>query len=123
MLGGRDKNTPLDELVEIAAKTCRAVVCYGEAGPRFLAAFGPAAEGKGLAVLQASDFRSAFFTAVKAAQEKDAVLLSPACASFDEFASFEQRGVAFKELVAALRQKRESGGEPAGAKDGMGRDR
>jgi UDP-N-acetylmuramoylalanine--D-glutamate ligase len=53
------------------------------------------------AVLLVEGFRAAFDAAVESAEEGDAVLLSPACASFDEFDSFEQRGAVFKELVAA----------------------
>jgi UDP-N-acetylmuramoylalanine--D-glutamate ligase len=100
MLGGRDKNTSLDELVESAAGRCRAVACYGEAGPRFARAFEGALPDLSFAVVLVEDFSAAFDAAVTAAREGDAVLLSPACASFDEFCSFEQRGAVFKELVA-----------------------
>ncbi|MDR1014058.1 MAG: UDP-N-acetylmuramoyl-L-alanine--D-glutamate ligase [Coriobacteriales bacterium] len=126
MLGGRDKGTSLDGLVALAQGSCRAVVCYGEAGPRFAAAFGaaprrapapapPASDAvpgsaPAPAVLLRPGFRAAFDAALEQAQAGDAVLLSPACASFDEFSSFEQRGDAFKALVAALRE----GGARAG---------
>jgi UDP-N-acetylmuramoylalanine--D-glutamate ligase len=148
MLGGRDKSTPLDELVEAVRASCRAVVCYGEAGPRFARAFenegassspsspsdalaapaappapsapdapdapaAPGASGTGdaappprhafLGSILVPDFHTAFATAVASARLGDAVLLSPACASFDEFDSYGQRGVVFKGLVAALR--------------------
>ncbi|MDR2196638.1 MAG: UDP-N-acetylmuramoyl-L-alanine--D-glutamate ligase, partial [Coriobacteriales bacterium] len=107
MLGGRDKNTPLDELVKAAEESCRAVVCYGEAGERFHAAFASQASDGSLLSLREPDFRSAFATAVDSARAGDAVLLSPACASFDEFDSYGQRGEAFKALVAALSAERE----------------
>jgi UDP-N-acetylmuramoylalanine--D-glutamate ligase len=108
MLGGRDKNTPLDELVALAEASCRAVICYGEAGPRIFEAFENAANNTGATPTVPTrylvpDFPTAFNTAVASAQPKDAVLLSPACASFDEFSSYEQRGAAFKALVDALR--------------------
>jgi UDP-N-acetylmuramoylalanine--D-glutamate ligase len=107
LLGGCDKNTPLDELVEVAEATCRMVVCYGSAGPRFAEAFAASKRDNTLACLLKPDLRSAFAAAVAGAQPGDAVLLSPACSSFDEFSSYGQRGAAFKTLVAALRAERE----------------
>jgi UDP-N-acetylmuramoylalanine--D-glutamate ligase len=107
MLGGRDKNTPLDELVEVIEATCRTVVCYGEAGSRFAEAFAASKRDIALVHLQEPDFRSAFDTAVANARPGDCVLLSPACASFDEFSSYEHRGTVFKSLVATLRAERE----------------
>ena len=46
------------------------------------------------------DFESAFSSAVKMAQPGDCVLLSPACAAFDKFKNFMERGKYFKELVS-----------------------
>jgi UDP-N-acetylmuramoylalanine--D-glutamate ligase len=102
MLGGRDKNTSLDELVAVARSRCKAAVCYGEAAERFVAALKTAPSCETPVVSQAPDFRRAFDSAVGQARAGDIVLLSPACASFDEFSSYEQRGARFKELVAAL---------------------
>jgi UDP-N-acetylmuramoylalanine--D-glutamate ligase len=107
LLGGRDKGTALETLVETAEASCRAVVCYGEAGARFAAAFEASPREGALAPVRASNFSAAFSAAVAAARPKDAVLLSPACASFDEFSSYEQRGTVFKSLVAGLRASHE----------------
>lgn len=96
LLGGRDKNTDLGELVEAARRACSAVITYGEASRRFHEAF----EGSGLAVHEEDGMREAFHRARSIAREGQAVVLSPACASFDEFDSFEQRGRAFKESVS-----------------------
>jgi len=100
LLGGRDKNTGLDELVDVALAVCKAVVCYGEARERFLAAFNAAKPGP--RVFSAANMAEAFSTAAGQAAGGDVVLLSPACASFDEFDSYEARGEAFKQLVADL---------------------
>ncbi|MDR0347349.1 MAG: UDP-N-acetylmuramoyl-L-alanine--D-glutamate ligase [Coriobacteriales bacterium] len=107
MLGGRDKNTPLDELVKAAEVSCKVVICYGEAGPRFAHAFEDSVRRGCIESVLVADFATAFATAVAHARENDAVLLSPACASFDEFTSYEQRGTVFKACVAALSDGRD----------------
>ena len=96
LVGGRDKGTDLSQLVAACRATCRAVVCYGEGGPRFAAAFA----GSGVMCVRAGKLAEAFQRALELAHPGDAVLLSPACASFDEFTGFAQRGDAFKQLVA-----------------------
>ena len=101
LLGGRDKGTDLSGLVSACARSCAAVVCYGEAGPRFFEAFSSA----GIPREQASDMRTAFEAACRLARPGQSVLLSPACASFDEFTGFAQRGDVFKGLVAAYRDE------------------
>lgn len=99
MLGGRDKGTDLAPLVEACRAHARAVVCFGESLPRFWPAFeGLAADG--VPVAQAAHMEDAFDAALGMAKPGDVVLLSPACASFDEFSCFEERGDAFKALVA-----------------------
>lgn len=102
LLGGHDKGTPLEDLVSAAEKHCKAVVCFGEAGARFLEAFKDA----NLAVYSAHHLEDALDEALLHAQAGDIVMLSPACSSFDEFSCFEERGDVFKKLVEARRQKR-----------------
>ena len=96
LLGGDDKGTDLAELVASAEKHCKSVVCFGEGGPRFLAAFA----GAVIPAYSAPHMAEALEEALSHAQGGDIVVLSPACASFDEFNSFEHRGQVFKQLVA-----------------------
>jgi UDP-N-acetylmuramoylalanine--D-glutamate ligase len=101
MLGGRDKNLPLEEMLAEAKRTCRAVVCFGQSGPMLA----DAAQAAGLQVERAETMAEAFETAARMAQPGDVVLLSPACTSFDAYPNFEARGEEFRQLVAALKQE------------------
>lgn len=102
LLGGDDKGTDLSELVAQAEKHCKAVVCFGEAGPRFLGAFKDAI----IPVYTAHHLEDALDKALSHSVPGDIVTLSPACASFDEFSCFEERGEVFKRLVAERSQER-----------------
>ena len=97
LLGGRDKGTDLAPLVAACEENARAVVCFGEARERFLAAFAGSAVSP---VLSAGTMEEALDAALSIAEDGDVVVLSPACASFDEFSCFEERGDVFKRLVA-----------------------
>ena len=99
LLGGRDKGTDLAPLVEACKGPVARVFVYGEAAERFCAAF----QGSGIPLQRAAGMREAFACASQAALPGEVVLLSPACASFDEFDSFNHRGEVFKGLVAALK--------------------
>ena len=98
LLGGHDKGTDLSELVAAVAERDCAVICFGEAGPRFAEAFAasPVELHTANHLLDATDLGLAI------AHPGDVVVLSPACSSFDEFESFEHRGKVFKEHVASL---------------------
>ena len=96
LLGGDDKGTDLSQLAEAVKRECKAAVCFGDAGPRFFEAL----EGLGLPVELQPRMEPALDCALGMAKEGDIVLLSPACASFDEFDSFEHRGDVFRQLVA-----------------------
>ncbi len=99
LLGGRNKGNEFDQLARRTSDACRAVVVFGEAA----ATIERDLEGAELRLVRADSMRSAVREAGALAQEGDAVLLSPACASFDEFrGGYEERGRAFKEEVAAL---------------------
>ncbi|NLG10867.1 MAG: UDP-N-acetylmuramoyl-L-alanine--D-glutamate ligase, partial [Coriobacteriaceae bacterium] len=105
LLGGRDKGTDLSELVAACEGKCRAVICYGEAQERFSDAFRANSQRDGqstFSLIAVDSFAQAFSIACTIARPGDVVLLSPACASFDEFTSFEHRGEVFKSLVREL---------------------
>ena len=98
LLGGRDKNLPLRAMLDEAKRACRAVVCFGEAGPLFA----DAAQTAGLDVTRASTVAEAVAAAAKLGQPGDVVLLAPAGTSFDAYDNFEQRGDEFRRLVKQM---------------------
>jgi UDP-N-acetylmuramoylalanine--D-glutamate ligase len=94
ILGGRGKNAPYAPLAPLVRGKARALVVIGEDAERIeaeLAEFAPA--------VRASDMADAVRRAYREAEPGDAVLLAPACASFDMFTSYEHRGRVFKEEV------------------------
>jgi UDP-N-acetylmuramoylalanine--D-glutamate ligase len=95
LLGGRHKGEPYTVLAPALTGGARAVVAYGEAGPivvRDLA-------GAGVPVLSAGSFDEVMARARELARPGDAVLLSPACSSYDMFENYEARGRRFREIV------------------------
>jgi UDP-N-acetylmuramoylalanine--D-glutamate ligase len=100
--GGRDKQGAYDPLVEALRHKGRALVVVGEAAPRIARA----AEGV-LPILSVTSMEEAVARAAERAEPGDAVLLSPACSSFDEYASYAERGQAFVRAVRRLELGRE----------------
>lgn len=98
ILGGRGKNTPYTPLASLVEKHVRAMVLLGEEASRIESELGDNAE-----VVRADSMDDAVEKAFKVSIKGDIVLLSPACASFDMFESFEHRGRAFKEAFLRLR--------------------
>ena len=98
--GGASKGADFSALgTAIAAGHIRAVLLIGQEAPRIAAAVQQA--GAGGVVRYCRDLPQALDTARHLAQTGDVVLLSPACASFDQFASYAERGDLFKRLVRA----------------------
>ena len=100
ILGGKDKGLDFDSLfVKIKNSQVKSVVLTGESAPRLY----NAAQKAGCEnVFVASDFEIAVRLASFIAKSGDAVLLSPACSSYDRFSSVEERGDEFIRIVEAL---------------------
>lgn len=100
LAGGYDKGLPFDGLAPLICRRVRLLVLFGATAARIAAAV--AAAGGGPDVRRVPDLAAAVALAAAEAREGEVVLLSPACASYDQFRNFEERGRAFKELVQAL---------------------
>ena len=95
--GGEAKGQDFAPLAEVVARTARAVVLIGRDTPLIEQALAGCAP-----LLRARDMEEAVALAAEQAQPGDRVLLSPACASFDMFRNYEQRGEVFSELARRL---------------------
>jgi len=93
--GGRGKQQDFSPLAGPVAERCRAVYLIGEAAGELAEALAPA----GVPLHQTGDLEHAVALAREAAKPGEVVLLSPACASFDQFTDFEARGDFFRSLV------------------------
>jgi UDP-N-acetylmuramoylalanine--D-glutamate ligase len=98
ILGGKDKNSDYTVLRDPLRAKARAALLIGAAAGKIAGQLGNDAAP----VLQCGTLAQAIEEAHRSAKPGDTVLLAPACASFDQFASFEHRGRVFKELVNAL---------------------
>lgn len=99
LLGGQAKGDDLDACLPHIGNV-RAAYVFGEDGAKLATIL----KGK-VAVSEYADLKAATEAAAAAAQPGETVLLSPACASFDQFRDFEHRGDTFREIVAALRNR------------------
>jgi UDP-N-acetylmuramoylalanine--D-glutamate ligase len=100
ILGGRGKNAPYAPLVPLIEKSVRALILIGEDAKNIESQLENHAE-----IVHADLMADAVQKGFEAAEKGDAVLLAPACASFDMFASFEERGKVFKDSVAEIDSK------------------
>lgn len=99
ILGGRGKNAPYAPLIPLIEASVRALVLIGEDADNIESQL----DGKA-PIIRAGSMSDAVERAYKSAEVGDAVLLAPACASFDMFKSFEERGTVFKAEVTRLTQ-------------------
>jgi UDP-N-acetylmuramoylalanine--D-glutamate ligase len=98
LLGGRNKGADFGPLASAVSQHAKAAVLFGESRHELAEAFG----GTRARWVEAVSLSDACEAARALAEPGDAVVLSPACASFDEFTSYEHRGRVFKDLVAAM---------------------
>jgi UDP-N-acetylmuramoylalanine--D-glutamate ligase len=106
ILGGRLKAGDFGELRKPLAGRARAIVAIGESAPLVVDRLGDIAP-----TIVAGTMRDAVRQAFEAVRPEGTVLLAPACASFDMFADFADRGRRFKEEVARLAGERRAAGE------------
>ncbi len=96
--GGQDKANDYSQLSELVKKKVKAIVCLGEDNSTLHEAFGDCVE----TIVDTNSAFQAVNTAYQLAKKGDIVLLSPACASFDLFENYEDRGNQFKTAVKEL---------------------
>lgn len=98
IVGGRDKGNDYDSIKSLVSERVRVLISIGESADKVDAELGQYVEQK----VKTESMADAVRYASLLARAGEAVLLSPACASFDMFKSFEERGDAFKRLVSNL---------------------
>lgn len=98
ILGGRGKNTPYAPLIDQIERSVRSLILVGEDADNIESQLSGHAE-----IIRADSIDDAVAKGFAVAKSGDAVLLAPACASFDMFTSFEERGKVFKAAVGKLR--------------------
>ncbi|HKH40807.1 MAG TPA: UDP-N-acetylmuramoyl-L-alanine--D-glutamate ligase [Solirubrobacterales bacterium] len=99
--GGRPKQESFAPLAPAVARHCVACYLIGESAERMATELAPAADA-GVEISDVGSLGRALEEAAAEAEPGEVVLLSPACASFDAFKDFEERGDRFRELVEAL---------------------
>jgi UDP-N-acetylmuramoylalanine--D-glutamate ligase len=98
IVGGVDKGNDYSALEEMVAEKVSAIICLGKDNEKIIEAF----EGRVETIVEASTAADAVSYGYQLANKGDSVLLSPACASFDLFENFEDRGNKFKAAVRSL---------------------
>ncbi len=104
LVGGYDKHIPFDSLGEELCLRAKAVIATGDTADKICDAVfqAPSFAASGIPVRKIDGFDAAVAAASEMAEEGDIVLLSPACAAFDHFKNFAERGRHFKKLVMEL---------------------
>ena len=98
IVGGVDKGNDYYELMALVNEKVKSIICIGLDNAKIIEAFGSVVE----VMVEVESMSDAVKTAQRLAEKGDTVLLSPACASFDLFKNYEDRGNQFKEAVRNL---------------------
>ena len=98
ILGGVDKGNDYSLIADLVKEKVKAIVCMGTDNSKIIAAFKDFVP----MIIETDSAKKAVNAAFRAATKDDVVLLSPACASFDLFKNYEDRGTQFKEAVKEL---------------------
>ncbi len=98
IVGGQDKGNDYNELVDLVKEKVKAIVCLGVDNSKIVSAFKNVVE----AIVETQSATDAVNASYKLGKKGDVVLLSPACASFDLFQNYEDRGMQFKRAVRSL---------------------
>lgn len=98
IVGGVDKGNDYSELMSLVREKVKAIICLGIDNKKIIDAFGDVVDE----MIEAQNMNDAVKMAQRMAEKGDTVLLSPACASFDLFENYEDRGRQFKQAVQNL---------------------
>jgi UDP-N-acetylmuramoylalanine--D-glutamate ligase len=98
IVGGVDKGNDYSELMSLVREKVKAIICLGVDNKKIIDAFGNVVD----IMVEVENMNDAVRTAQHLTEKGDAVLLSPACASFDLFQNYEDRGKQFKSAVQNL---------------------
>ncbi len=98
IVGGVDKGNDYNELMSLVREKVKAIICLGVDNRKIIDAFGNVVD----MMVEVNNMQDAVKTAQRLTEKGDAVLLSPACASFDLFENYEDRGRQFKQAVQNL---------------------
>ena len=98
IVGGVDKGNDYNELMSLVREKVKAIICLGIDNRKIIEAFGNVVD----IMVEVNNMSDAVKTAQRLTEKGDAVLLSPACASFDLFENYEDRGKQFKQAVHNL---------------------
>jgi UDP-N-acetylmuramoylalanine--D-glutamate ligase len=98
IVGGVDKGNDYDELMPLVREKVKAIVCLGVDNTKIINAFNNVVD----VMVETTSMSEAVQLAQRLAEKGDSVLLSPACASFDLFENYEDRGKQFKQAVHNL---------------------
>lgn len=98
IVGGVDKGNDYDELMPLVREKVKAIVCLGVDNTKIINAFNNVVD----VMVETTSMSEAVQLAQRLAEKGDSVLLSPACASFDLFENYEDRGKQFKQAIYNL---------------------